>query len=297
MMPPILRYGLDFIVWLQQARCGALDVLFKTITFLGSEYFYLLFVPILYWCMSRMLAVRIGFLILISGWVNLDLKELFQQARPFAYLPHLQISHAEGYSLPSGHAQLSIALWGYLASLVSRKEVRLIIAIGVFLIGLSRVYLGLHFPSDVLLGWVIGGVLLLVFLYWEKAVVEALYRFPSVGVLLLLYALCAIIYAILPIARSLFVIAALTGVAAGLVIDTLWVRFSAQGSAKEKILRLLLGLILMAALYGFFKLILAGRSVAHSDLTTFVVFWNVGFAISGWIPGVFVWVGLARPRG
>ncbi|MEO6579014.1 MAG: phosphatase PAP2 family protein [Candidatus Limnocylindria bacterium] len=76
-----------------------------------------------------------------------------------------------GFSFPSGHALLSTVAYGILGVLISRsmlpRGVRtgalVVLAVGIFLIGLSRVWLGVHFPSDVLAGWSAGAVIVVLF--------------------------------------------------------------------------------------------------------------------------------------
>lgn len=76
-----------------------------------------------------------------------------------------------GYSFPSGHAALGMVGWGILAVLVSRtrlpRAIRLALvaamAVTVVLIGISRVYLGVHYPTDVIAGWTLGGVVVLLY--------------------------------------------------------------------------------------------------------------------------------------
>lgn len=88
------------------------------------------------------------------------LKFSFHRHRP--ELPWL--TSASGYSFPSGHSLISMALYGFLAYLVFRNSrnsgSRLISSVGLLLlpvlIGISRVYLGVHYPSDVLAGWAVG---------------------------------------------------------------------------------------------------------------------------------------------
>jgi len=76
-----------------------------------------------------------------------------------------------GYSFPSGHAALGMAGWGVIAVLLWRSRlprpgrIALVVAIGalVILIGLSRIYLGVHYPTDVLAGWAGGSVVVIVY--------------------------------------------------------------------------------------------------------------------------------------
>ena len=95
-------------------------------------------------------------------------KRTVARERPVELDP-LFIEH--GFSFPSGHATLSMAAYGILAVLVARSRLHraarigLIAAIGVlvFLIGLSRVWIGVHYPTDVLAGWTTGAVVVLGF--------------------------------------------------------------------------------------------------------------------------------------
>jgi membrane-associated phospholipid phosphatase len=79
--------------------------------------------------------------------------------RPRPGLP--QLVSAGGYSFPSGHSFVSLVLYGYLVLLLGRlgprwRWVRISLPLVVVGIGVSRVYLGVHYPTDVLGGWVLG---------------------------------------------------------------------------------------------------------------------------------------------
>ncbi len=98
---------------------------------------------------------------LFSIWIfNEVLKELFQRDRPNI----LQLVHVDGYSFPSGHAMISFAFYGLLIFIFCRhlhnKGMRVfiltIMGTLIILIGLSRVYLGVHYASDILAGFLVG---------------------------------------------------------------------------------------------------------------------------------------------
>lgn len=99
---------------------------------------------------------------------NEALKAVIARTRPDFLEPVLV---ERGFSFPSGHALLSMVAYGILGVLVSRsmlpRDVRtavlVVLAAGIFLIGLSRVWLGVHFPSDVLAGWSAGAVIVVLF--------------------------------------------------------------------------------------------------------------------------------------
>ena len=100
-----------------------------------------------------------------SWWLEIQLKLMFLRPRPD--IPHL--APATGYSFPSGHATVTSALFFTLALVYCRHAAsrtgRALVLIGaallVLLVGISRVYLGVHYPSDVVAGWAVGGLLTL----------------------------------------------------------------------------------------------------------------------------------------
>lgn len=105
---------------------------------------------------------------LFGSWLSMIyLKSFFGRARP----PGEQLLPTGGLSFPSGHAMLSMAFYGFIAYLIiigskSRKGKLLAILLYflIFLIGLSRVYLNVHYASDVLAGFLFGGLFLLIFI-------------------------------------------------------------------------------------------------------------------------------------
>lgn len=93
-------------------------------------------------------------LVVIGGTLlNLALKQVFAAPRP-DLLPHLDIVHS--YSFPSGHAAGNMMFLGALAMLAGRRSGYVLAAMLIALIGISRVWLGVHWPSDVLAGWTEG---------------------------------------------------------------------------------------------------------------------------------------------
>ncbi|HEN9302700.1 TPA: phosphatase PAP2 family protein [Streptococcus agalactiae] len=96
---------------------------------------------------------------IISGICILSLKLIFQRVRPT--LPHLVF--AGGYSFPSGHSMGTFMIFGsiiillqyYMPNSIWKLLCQGILGLLIFLIGLSRIYLGVHFPTDVLAGFIL----------------------------------------------------------------------------------------------------------------------------------------------
>ncbi len=132
----------------------------KFITLFGSAITLILFSIIL--CIifkNRKIGISIFLNLGITGALNQILKRIIQRPRP----TELRLAEASGYSFPSGHSMASVAFYGFLIYLiykkVKNKKLRNILivclTILIILIGASRIYLGVHYTSDVLAGFLV----------------------------------------------------------------------------------------------------------------------------------------------
>lgn len=141
------------------------------ITALGYEQFFILLLPTVYWCFDQMVGLRMGMALLLGNAFNTFFKFLFHNPRPYWISEKVQAySHETSFGLPSGHAQISASVWGWLAVEIKKRWFSVVALVLIFLIGVSRIYLGVHFLSDVLLGWLLGGLLVWAFVAWRKPV-------------------------------------------------------------------------------------------------------------------------------
>jgi hypothetical protein len=163
---------------------------------LGSTYLYLFALPLLYWCVNRRIGLHVGFLVLANAIVNNLIKVLFALPRPYWISTSVhQLAHESGFGLPSGHAQGAILFWLFLALQVPAKRRPWAIAGALLisgLIGLSRIYLGVHFPADVIVGFAIGLLVLGIYLRWEKNF-RAWFFLQHVARKIVLAALCILV--------------------------------------------------------------------------------------------------------
>jgi hypothetical protein len=234
-------------------------------------------------------------------------------------------AYESSYGLPSGHAQNSMALWGRLAAGMRRRGWVIGLGLLIFLISLSRLYLGVHFPSDVLAGWLAGGIVLVLFLVLEKPVGAWMGRQP-LRVQLIIPFLAALVIigkgawlsavtadravpeewvtrstaAFLdepPITpKALDVVSSagtLFGLGAGAVLLHRWGKFSASGTLGARAARFALGLIGVLLIYFGLRMILpAGEGLLPQSLR-FVRYALVGLWVAYLAPWVFVRLKLA----
>jgi undecaprenyl-diphosphatase len=162
---PLVQSDRDAARYFRDHSSAALHDLFEIVTWFGSPGLWVagagagaILVARRWWADLLTGAVLIGAGKLLNVW----LKELIARERP---LGGVLVGGHESYSFPSGHAMMSLLLYGYLAILLWRaydtRRARARIGMGaimlVALIGMSRIYLGVHYPSDVLGGYVMGG--------------------------------------------------------------------------------------------------------------------------------------------
>jgi undecaprenyl-diphosphatase len=155
--------------WIDTGR-GALPIdVFYWITMIGDARVIIVTIVAIaiVFFRHRLWGYKAGFAVALFGSIAMSeaLKYIVARPRPLPPFPLLDVP---GYSFPSMHATVSVATFGFLAYAVMkrmhpphlRKIVASFLILLPFLIGFSRVYLGVHYPSDVLAGWLIGAVLL-----------------------------------------------------------------------------------------------------------------------------------------
>ncbi len=166
-MLPLYDYGIRLILFLQSFTW--LEAPMRFFTFIGTPDFFVFVLPVVYWCIDASLGLRIGFILLFSNGLNEIAKLALQGPRPYWISAGVRPLSAEAsFGAPSGHAQIGAGVWGVVAAAIRRPWAWTLAVIVVFLVGLSRMYLAVHFPHDVLLGWLLGGLTLWGFLaFWD----------------------------------------------------------------------------------------------------------------------------------
>jgi membrane-associated phospholipid phosphatase len=162
-MDTLVQIGIEWIISIQTLG-GWLETPMQFFTFLGSENFFYLVLPLIYWSIDAALGLRVGFILIASASLNSMVKAWFAGPRPYWVSDKVvPFSVESSFGVPSGHAQNAVSVWGILAVSIRKAWAWISAAILVFLIGFSRWYLGMHFVHDSVLGWLLGILLLVLF--------------------------------------------------------------------------------------------------------------------------------------
>jgi membrane-associated phospholipid phosphatase len=179
-LEPIIQIGIQWIISIQSLG-GWLETPMQFFTFLGSENFFYLVLPLIYWSIDASLGLRVGFILITSASFNSMVKAWIAGPRPYwvsdKVIPY---SVENSFGVPSGHAQNAVSVWGLIAASIRKPWAWITAAVLVILIGFSRWYLGMHFIHDGILGWLLGILVLGVFLRFGDAV-GAWFKTKSLG--------------------------------------------------------------------------------------------------------------------
>jgi undecaprenyl-diphosphatase len=160
MIDVIRSMDLRFLMWIDSVDFSTLwDYFFYFITTLGNKGFIWIAISMILIAIPkyRKTGITLFFsLILITLVGEFGLKPLIGRSRPFQVHSYFELNmvHASGYSLPSGHTSSSFAAAIVLANRF--KNQRLLIWSSAVLMGFSRMYFFVHYPSDILLGALLG---------------------------------------------------------------------------------------------------------------------------------------------
>ena len=325
-MSPWLEWGIPVITWLQ----GLGDWLaapMRIITFLGNEELLLILLPTILWCFDVGLGFRVGFIFIFSGSLSTTFKLLFGTPRPYWVSKEVRaLSTATGFGVPSGHSLSSLAVYGRIAIGIGARWAYILYGIIIALIALSRMFLAVHFPTDVIVGLLIGGLLLFLFVRLEKPLGDRL-RQMSVTKQVIVAVIASLVLIGLGLGVSavtagrpvpqewvetameaapdaepiepqslndiLAAAGALLGIGVGGALLFSWDRFDPRGPWEKRALRYIVGIIGIVALYFGLKQIFPNGETLLAQFLRYVRYAIVGFWAAYLAPRLFVALGLA----
>jgi hypothetical protein len=282
----ILSWGLDVVREIQKTLGAGMLIPMQAITFFGSEAFAIAALPLLYWCVDRKKGARIGILVLFSAFMNLFVKFLFMQPRPYDFDPSVGLVREITPGLPSGHGQMSITFWGGMLTVLPRLAGIIALVLIPLFVGISRLYLGVHFPTDIFAAWGIGGLMLGLF-YGFGPAVEALLHSWNLRLRIIAIAIVALAMNFLLPSDTLLA-GAFFGSAVGFALASNNLRFDAGGSFANKAKRYFLGIAGTAILYFGPKLVLGDSFASQEALIRFIRYGFIGLWVSYGAPWCFL---------
>lgn len=150
-------------------KCKPVTSFFKLVTKLCNTKFIIgATLLILIFVKNRKISSVLALNVILTSGINFLIKHIFLRPRPVG----LKLIKQGGYSFPSGHSMMAVAFYGILIYIVSKsnwnKRIKIVLSslltILILLIGISRIYLGVHFASDVLAGFAISISYLIIFI-------------------------------------------------------------------------------------------------------------------------------------
>ena len=148
---------MEFLYFLENLRVPILNKLMLLVTHLGEETAFLAIAIIFFWCVDKYQGYYLMGVGLFGNMANQFLKICCRIPRPWVRDPNFHaleeaIPEASGYSFPSGHSQTAVGTFGCIAVTQKHKVIRWVCIAFMILVPLSRMYVGVHTPADVLVG-------------------------------------------------------------------------------------------------------------------------------------------------
>lgn len=275
---------MEVIEFLQSFSSDFLNSFMIFITSFGSLYVLMFFVCVIYWCYNKEIGYKMAIIMSCSGVLNNFVKGLVQSSRPIGVEGIFSIGEfsATGYSFPSGHMQ-NITTFGTSLFIFTRNKIIFILScVLMVLVGISRLYLGLHWPIDIL-----GGVVLALIV--SIVLNEILIKLDSfkinilVSVLILIFLLGFIFITKDEMGKDYFkTIGLFIGIYLGHLFENRYVNFSPSASNIDNVMKLIIGIFTTILIDVLFTYLLG------EFLFTFIIkYFIIGFWVMGVVPFIF----------
>ncbi len=245
----------DILSYLQKIANPFFNTFFEIITMFGEQYFLIVIITFIYWNISKKQGFMLSFVYLFSTFINIVVKISVRAKRPFQELDFIKgkrVHTATGYSFPSGHTQGATSFFVTFLQQINKWWFTIIAILIPVLIAISRVYLGVHWPIDVLVALILGIIISIVLYKYLNKIYDnktKLYFFIKLIVLIVTIIAIAII-----IINSLYfdgkllirdyfkLSGVLVGVSIGFILEEEKTPFSNKGSFYIKLIRFILGI-------------------------------------------------------
>lgn len=232
-----------FLEWMTSLEGSVLTTFLKLVSIIANETLYLIVISISYWCISKRKAFHMIVMLCFSGYIGIMVKEFMKIPRPYTYdgIEALYEKSAAGYSFPSTHVQLSTTFWGSFMILCKKRIVWIIGIIFIILVAISRLYLRVHWLSDI-----IGAVLfsvIIVYLYTKVTMELSDRKFILLQRIIL--AVSLIMYVMTSQVDNFKLLGVLTGSTIGIMLENHFINMNESDDFKMQVVKTVLGLSIM----------------------------------------------------
>lgn len=257
----------EILKYIQSFSNQALDSIFELITMLGEDLFFIIVVALFYWCINKSFGYKLAFAYLTCGAFNTIIKEIVKFPRPIGYegVKSSRVETAGGYSFPSGHTQQSTSLFTTLMIVFKRKWLYIVGVLAILLVGFSRMYLGVHWPTDVIGGLVIGIVwtIFAIKLFdWSKEKGRPV----LLGVLVIPMLMCIFLFQTATYYKA---VGTLTAVWIGYIVEDKYINYQTKAIWWKQIIKLVIGFLGIILIKVYIKKLLP--SSIYSDFLRYAL--------------------------
>lgn len=317
-MEILYQLSIALTTWMQELY-PQLRGFMSLISAMGEEEFFLIVLPAIYWSVNKQLGRQLGYFFLLSALINNMFKNILRGPRPFWLEPNLQLNDVEGYGMPGGHVQNATVVFMLVAAHLRRTWAWIIVLLYILLMAVSRVYLGVHFIHDNILGFMTGLVILGLFVVWQVRFYDRFNR-QILGRRLLLILLVPLILAAAYVGALLLIgppepdarwqsfvpaaeidghetvvstVAGLLGFGVGMLMESSRIRFRVDGSVWQRVARYLLGIVVAVGIWAGLRAVFPAEPLVVALPLRFVRYVLLLFWVSYLAPWVFVRLRLA----
>lgn len=291
---------LSILQFFQEIGSPILNVIFLIFTISTELPVIVLFTAFIYWCLNKKYGQRILFSLVGNITLNTGIKEFIKAPRPIGIegIKSMRVSTATGYSFPSGHTQTATAFWVSLITVFKKNWVTLLGAVMILGIGISRLYLGVHWPIDVLGGWMFGIIFTILF----GKIFDYVDTNKKYWILLLTLIPFILGSLLLNSEEYIKIFGLLTGFVLGYIVEDKFIKFETSDNTKYRInfssrntkgnykksnvarntCRFLIGIITLCAMYIGLRYIMPSEDIFNYIRYAIVVF----YGIAG-VPAIF----------
>ena len=285
--------------WLQNLLGESNAKLISHLSALGEEAILVLVLGFLYWCFNKEYGIYVGTNAALGIVLNPMIKNVALRRRP--YMVHGEVKcfrpvdssgdiydiSLQGYSFPSGHSMNSVIIYGSIVRYAKKRLLTIIAFLIPILVGISRVVVGVHYPTDVLVGWAVG--LMVVFLI--PPLYDRFGRQKRWMLNLIIFVIAATGFFYCRTTDYFSGLGIMGGFFLGIEFEDRFVKFETTKRPLEIVLRLVGGLVCYLGLNKLLKLPFSAEFLNSPSMASFTIrffrYFIVLFLLIGVYPYVF----------